>query len=240
MRMAGKWGLGALVVIILVSIPVLWNVLGGSSESKRGVTGALVEEQVQGDQGLTPDLPLEDSKHEAKGSEERTKGHLGEPEAKVTVKSCSHYLSDACRWRMQKNRGFAIEIIKYQVENKPGAREVVNQIAMRMAPIDFFGQVVSEQGEPLAQVNVVYRIHYPFSLGPDRPVTVKTDQQGRFRIQGRAYALEIADLRKPGFEPGADFTQKRYFGGSRRDNYRPWEEASSSRPATFVLEPALP
>lgn len=76
-------------------------------------------------------------------------------------------------------------------------------LANKNVPIDFYGKVIDQDSNGLANVKITARIPYwdPASFGPSVPISAETDSQGNFHLQGvKGDGIDIEGVSKDGYE----------------------------------------
>lgn len=155
----------------------------------------------------------------------------------VSVANCADYLSPDCTRRALRDKDFALQVLHRQVERNPQAQRYMQAVIQQMQPFKFVGQVVDTQGNPIAGAEVTYQLGYPYSLGYTQTACTKTDTNGRFQLQDRAWSLFIRTIEVPGLVPAPGFYQHREFSWQNRPGLTSWQQASAGRPQRFVMQP---
>jgi hypothetical protein len=95
------------------------------------------------------------------------------------------------------------------INDRQKANEIRQYMESQNKPVEFYGQVVDQDGSPLAGVNVKgeilhVRVVVPTAWGDEDeiiPITKETDPTGRFEIQGvSGRAIELESIQKIGYD----------------------------------------
>jgi hypothetical protein len=105
-------------------------------------------------------------------------------------------------------------------------------------PIDFFGQVIDQNGNPIPEVEVTLAVRYTKEIGPvniadtfDHPV-LATDRNGLFSLHGAKGAmLSVASLKKEGYESSEKSLRRSFWYWAEPNPYR----ADPTSPEVFRM-----
>lgn len=107
----------------------------------------------------------------------------------------------------------------------------------KLKDIELYGRVEDQHGQPVPGVEIVYDAGGLFLASSSGRGTVRSDAQGRFKVQGaRGVNLWIAHMKKPGYLfRVTDEDADKGLANPKRFGKEQWKRYTPDKPAVFVL-----
>lgn len=117
-------------------------------------------------------------------------------------------------------------------EDNSFQQRLIDLSAAAIKPINFYGRVIDQYGEPVVGVEITHVGHNAVYAAGSGHMRTLTDENGFFSTDGASgSALTIESLSKPGYE----FTGRQHFSGHRsdREDDQVWRDYSKENPFIF-------
>lgn len=110
---------------------------------------------------------------------------------------------------------------RHENENEARRRNLISSLESMDAPIDFFGVIKDQNGDPVADAEISFSTVRPGSFAPSTGLptgdrgTTRSSAQGRFEIVGRkGMSLDIDSIKKPGYHEVSHTVRSFGYGGN--------------------------